>query len=109
MVEPVSDVDVLGSAPPRSPRSTRLGDDREFEILQATYSLLSEVGYEGLRFDAVAARAKASKATLYRHWPGKAQLVADAVRVARCRGMTCPTPARSAAILSRSCGSWPRQ
>lgn len=90
MVEPVSDVDVLGSAPPRSPRSTRLGDDREFEILQATYSLLSEVGYEGLRFDAVAARAKASKATLYRHWPGKAQLVADAVRVCKVSGHDVP-------------------
>jgi AcrR family transcriptional regulator len=90
MVEPDSDVDVLESVPPRSPRSTRLGDDREFEILQATYSLLSEVGYEGLRFDAVAARAKASKATLYRHWPGKAQLVADAVRVCKVSGHDVP-------------------
>jgi AcrR family transcriptional regulator len=90
MEEPVSDVDVLESVPPRSPRSARLGDDREFEILQATYSLLSEVGYEGLRFDAVAARAKASKATLYRHWPGKAQLVADAVRVCKVSGQDVP-------------------
>ena len=34
----------------------------------------------GAAVDAVAARAKASKATLYRHWPGKAELVVDAVR-----------------------------
>ncbi len=75
---------------PRTPRSVRLSDDREYEILQATYSLLAEVGYEGLRFDAVAARAKASKATLYRHWPGKAQLVADAVRVCKVSGCDVP-------------------
>jgi AcrR family transcriptional regulator len=30
--------------------------------------------------DAVAARAKASKATIYRRWPGKPQMVADALR-----------------------------
>jgi AcrR family transcriptional regulator len=80
-VIPVTQVDdVVNVVEPRLPRSARLGDDREQEILRATYELLAEVGYEGLRFDAVAARAKASKATLYRHWPGKAQLVADAVR-----------------------------
>jgi AcrR family transcriptional regulator len=62
------------------PAGGRLGEDRELEILQATFELLGEVGYEGLRLDAVAGRARTSKATLYRHWPGKAQLVADAVR-----------------------------
>jgi AcrR family transcriptional regulator len=71
-------------------RSIRLGGVREQEILRATYDLLAEVGYEGLRFDAVAARARASKATLYRHWPGKAQLVADAVRVCQASGFDCP-------------------
>ena len=53
---------------------------RQQAILRATYELLSEAGYQGLRVDAVAARAKASKATLYRHWPTKAGLVADAIR-----------------------------
>lgn len=90
MVDQVSDVDSLNTIAPRSPRSARLSDDREHEILQATYGLLSEVGYEGLRLDAVATRAKASKATLYRHWPGKAQLVADAVRVCRVSGHDLP-------------------
>ncbi len=73
-----------------SPRSVRLGGDRETEILRAAYELLGEVGYEGLRLDAVASRAKASKATLYRHWPGKAQLVADAVRVCKVSGHESP-------------------
>jgi AcrR family transcriptional regulator len=67
----------------QSTRPSRVGGGREQEILRATYELLAEVGYEGLRLDAVAARARASKATLYRHWPGKAQLVADAVKLCR--------------------------
>jgi AcrR family transcriptional regulator len=61
-------------------RSRRLDEDREQAILRATYELLAETGYQGLRVDAVAARAQASKATLYRHWPTKAGLVLDAVR-----------------------------
>ena len=58
----------------------KLDPEREQAILRATYDLLAETGYQGLRVDAVAARAKASKATLYRHWPTKAELVADAVQ-----------------------------
>ncbi|AGL16838.1 TetR/AcrR family transcriptional regulator [Actinoplanes sp. N902-109] len=64
-------------------RSRRLDGEREQAILQATFDLLGETGYQGLRVDAVAARAQASKATLYRHWPTKAELVADAVRVCK--------------------------
>jgi AcrR family transcriptional regulator len=86
-----SRVDVFDvGEPSRSPRSGRLGGRREQEILRVTYELLAEVGYEGLRLDAVANRARASKATLYRHWPGKAQLVADAVRLCRAAERECP-------------------
>lgn len=59
---------------------SKLDPEREEAILGATLELLAETGYEALRLDAVASRAKASKATLYRHWPGKAELVVDAVR-----------------------------
>ena len=59
---------------------SKLDPEREQAILNATLELLAETGYEALRLDAVASRAKASKATLYRHWPGKAELVVDAVR-----------------------------
>jgi len=41
--------------------------------------VLSEVGYDRLTMDAVAQRAKASKATLYRRWNSKATLVVDAL------------------------------
>jgi AcrR family transcriptional regulator len=49
-------------------------------ILDAAFALLRQVGYDRLTMDAVAVEARASKATIYRHWPGKAELVADAVR-----------------------------
>jgi AcrR family transcriptional regulator len=49
-------------------------------ILDATIDLVGEVGYDRLTMDAVAARSRSSKATIYRHWPGKAELVADALR-----------------------------
>jgi AcrR family transcriptional regulator len=71
-------------------RPHRLGGEREQAILRATFELLGEVGYQGLRVDAVATRAKASKATLYRHWPSKASLVADAVRLCKGGGETAP-------------------
>jgi AcrR family transcriptional regulator len=41
--------------------------------------LLAEIGYDRLTIDAVAARAHASKTTIYRRWPGKAELVVDAL------------------------------
>lgn len=59
---------------------SKLDPEREKAILGATLELLAETGYEALRLDAVASRAKASKATLYRHWPGKAELVVAAVK-----------------------------
>lgn len=54
--------------------------ERADAILQATRELLAEVGYERTTVEAVAARAKASKATVYRRWSDKAQLVAEALR-----------------------------
>jgi len=52
---------------------------REAEILEAALEVLGDVGYDRLTMDAVALRAKASKATLYRRWNGKVSLVIDAL------------------------------
>lgn len=52
---------------------------RDPEILEAALDVLAECGYDGLTIDMVAARAKAGKATLYRRWPSKAELVIEAV------------------------------
>ncbi len=48
---------------------------REAELLAVTLQLLQEHGYDRLTLDAVATTARASKATLYRRWPTKAELV----------------------------------
>jgi AcrR family transcriptional regulator len=64
-----------------APRAGRPRDAaREQAILDAAIQLLAEVGYEAMSIEAVAVRAKSSKATIYRRWPGKAELVADAMR-----------------------------
>jgi AcrR family transcriptional regulator len=60
---------------------------RDAAICDATLALLLEVGYDRMSMDAVASRAHASKATIYRRWPGKQELVLDAVR-ARGVGLT---------------------
>jgi AcrR family transcriptional regulator len=57
----------------------RVAGEREGEILDATLELLLEAGYDRLTMDAVAARSKASKATLYRRWSSKPALVVDAL------------------------------
>lgn len=57
----------------------RIEGERESEILEAVVSVLLDVGYDKLTFDAVASAAKASKATLYRRWSTKAELVVDSV------------------------------
>src|ERR1700756_903804 len=61
-------------------RRSRITHEREAELYEAVLDLLREVGYDALTMDAVAARTKSSKATLYRQWGGKAELVAKAVR-----------------------------
>src|ERR1700710_2333484 len=52
---------------------------REAEILEAALDVLGEVGYDRMTMDAVALKAKASKATLYRRWNGKVSLIIDAL------------------------------
>ncbi|MCW3014100.1 MAG: TetR family transcriptional regulator [Solirubrobacterales bacterium] len=48
-------------------------------ILEATSELLLEHGLSSISMDAVAERAGASKATIYRWWPSKELLALDAV------------------------------
>lgn len=61
----------------------RLGRKRDHSrdavILDAALEVLAEEGYERMTMDQVAARAKAGKATMYRRWASKGQLVLDAI------------------------------
>jgi AcrR family transcriptional regulator len=85
----------------------RVEGAREEEILAAALGLLAEVGYDRLTMDAVATAAKAGKATLYRRWTSKADLIVDAVS----RAKACPasravdTGSLRGDLLAMSCGS----
>jgi AcrR family transcriptional regulator len=52
---------------------------RDVALREAALEMLAEIGYDRMTIDAVAARAHASKATIYRRWSGKAELVVDAL------------------------------
>lgn len=61
-------------------RRSRLSESREREIYQVVERLLREHGYDALTMDEVAAAARASKATLYRRWSTKAELVVSMLK-----------------------------
>lgn len=80
-------------SPPTEPRTRPSGarsEAREQAILAAALELLVEVGYDRLSMDALAERARAGKATIYRHWSGKAPLVVDAIRQRKCEQLVDP-------------------
>lgn len=70
------------------PRDAQLHDD----ILAATCTLLVARGYAEVSMDSVAAQAGVSKKTLYRRWPSKAPMVAEAVLNAYGRRSTFEVP-----------------
>jgi AcrR family transcriptional regulator len=61
----------------------RLGRPRSVQadraIIDATLEVFAESGAEGLCIEKVAAKAGVGKATIYRRWPGKEDLLLDAV------------------------------
>lgn len=60
----------------------RRGAALEQAILDAVIAELAEAGYRGFSVEAVAARARTGKASIYRRWPTKQDLVADALESA---------------------------
>jgi AcrR family transcriptional regulator len=60
--------------PPGRPRS----DEARRAILKSTLKLLDKYGFHDLSIEAVATEASVSKATVYRWWPNKAELVFEA-------------------------------
>src|SRR6187399_2380481 len=71
-------VDEAVTTAPRRP-GRRRDESKDDAILKATLELLAERGYDGMTMDAVADRAGAGKATVYRRWPSKVQLTIDAI------------------------------
>jgi AcrR family transcriptional regulator len=68
---------------PGRPRSERA----EQAILSAALDAIGECGVDGVRCEDVAARAGVGKATLYRRWPGKEDLL-----IAAFASLTSPLP-----------------
>ncbi|NSY93519.1 TetR/AcrR family transcriptional regulator [Agrobacterium tumefaciens] len=64
---------------PPADRGRTQDKSRDDAIIEAALELLAEKGYNGLTMTDVATRAGVSKATLYRRWTAKADVVADAV------------------------------
>ncbi|MGD8486455.1 MAG: TetR/AcrR family transcriptional regulator, partial [Chloroflexota bacterium] len=79
--DPLDDV-IVREAPTAATRAAaKLGRPRSSrahrEILRAFKELLIEDGFDQLRMEHVAARAKVGKATIYRHWSSKQELALE--------------------------------
>ena len=78
-----ADVSAPADRDPRVERSRRL-------IAEATLAELGEVGYGAMTIESIAKRAGVGKATVYRHWNGKLDLVESALDLLR-EEMVVPT------------------
>lgn len=67
------------AASAQTPPSRRRGAVLERAILDAALEQLGTVGWNGLTMEGVAAGAQTGKAAVYRRWPSKEDLVADAL------------------------------
>ncbi len=69
------------SEPTRRPAGSKRRLDRSLDgaILDATLAGVAERGYDRLSMDDIASRAGVGKAAIYRRWPSKAVVVADAI------------------------------
>ncbi|WBO63376.1 TetR/AcrR family transcriptional regulator [Streptomyces camelliae] len=65
--------------PTRTASPRRRGVVLERAILDAALEQLGSVGWKGLTMEGVAAGAQTGKAAVYRRWPSKEDLVADAL------------------------------
>ncbi|MFY0577509.1 TetR/AcrR family transcriptional regulator [Cystobacter fuscus] len=61
-------------------RKSRFSEERRAEVYRATIALIAERGYQGASIDEIAIRTQTSKATLYRQWGDKSNLVLTALR-----------------------------
>lgn len=68
----------LGAAPGRKPGRPR-SEEADRAIIAAAVEVFAESGPAGLCIEEVAARAGVGKATIYRRWPGKEDLMLDAL------------------------------
>jgi AcrR family transcriptional regulator len=82
---------------PGRPRS----EQAHSAILRSTLKLLGQNGFSELTIESVAARAGVGKATVYRWWPSKAALIADAFASSTTRKLHFPDTGSVRADMSQ--------
>jgi len=75
-----------GKRPPGRPRS----EEARQAILRTTLKILGKRGFSDFKIEEVAARASVGKATVYRWWPNKGALIADAFASSTTRRLRFP-------------------
>jgi AcrR family transcriptional regulator len=79
-----------GDEPRTLPRGRPRDASRDEALRAAALTVLADVGYRALTMDAVAATAKAGKATIYRRWDSKLDLVIDSCNQLVSRSIPAP-------------------
>jgi len=62
-------------------RGRKRSEEARLAILTAAYEMTSEIGYQDVTIEGIAARAGAGKQTVYRWWPTKADILLEALAV----------------------------
>jgi AcrR family transcriptional regulator len=75
-----------GKRPPGRPRS----EEARIAILRSTLEVLGKHGFSDLTIEGIADRAAVGKATVYRWWPNKGALIADAFASSTTRNLRFP-------------------
>lgn len=86
-----------GSRSPGRPRS----EEARLAILHSALRLLGKNGFADLKIEEVAAEANVGKATVYRWWPNKAALIADAFARSATRKLHFPDTGSVFSDMSR--------
>lgn len=82
-------------------RPTGARSDRIHQaMLDATAELLDEGGFPAATMDAIAARSGASKATLYKHWPSRTAVAAEAFGTMMAEALPLPDTGSTAGDLT---------
>lgn len=76
----MNEAEAVQESEARSSTGRRRSERTHQAILDATMDLLAEAGYQELSIERVAARAGVGKATIYRWWQGKSELVLEAMQ-----------------------------
>jgi AcrR family transcriptional regulator len=94
-------IETRGPGRPRSQRARK-------SILQSTLQLLQKTGFIDLSIEAIAAKAGVGKATVYRWWPNKAELVMEAFLLSVEEELKISTTGSAEKVIREQMTRWTR-